>query len=345
MRHEQVTVRRGTRSGLPIAVAVHSRALGPAVGGVRMRRYADWRDGVEDALRLSEAMTYKTAAAGLPFGGAKSVIALGPDTEPTPRLRQAALEDLGDLIEELGGGYTAGPDVGTGPADMAVLRTRTTHVVCLPEEQGGTGSSSGPTAAGVVAALRAAARAVLGTESLTGRTVLISGYGSVGALVARALTDARVLVSDIDPAKQEEAGQDGHGWIRPEDVLKTRCDIFVPAAVGGILTPDTVPGLACRLIVGPANNQLTDDSVADLLAARGITYVPDFVASAGGVIYITSRDLLGLSHEDAYARVTALGATVGSLLAEPRPPLRAALSLAEVRLTGAERTNEHLMAI
>lgn len=115
--HEEVVVRRGVRSGLPIIVAIHSRTLGPAVGGCRMRRYDTWRDGLADALRLSEAMTYKAAVAGLDFGGGKSVIALDRDTDLTPDLREAALEDLGELVASWQGR--------TGPAPTSAPGRRT----------------------------------------------------------------------------------------------------------------------------------------------------------------------------------------------------------------------------
>ncbi|WP_431878779.1 Glu/Leu/Phe/Val dehydrogenase dimerization domain-containing protein [Amycolatopsis sacchari] len=327
MEHEDVTIRRGRRSGLPMMIAVHSRALGPAVGGVRMRHYADWRDGMEDALRLSEAMTYKCAAADLAFGGGKSVIAL--DRPLTPELRQAALEDLGDLIASLDGSYLAGPDVGTGPADMVVLRQRTPHVFCLPEEQGGTGSSSIPTAVGVLAALRAGARHVFGSESLDGRTVVISGMGSVGSLVAKELPGARVIVSDVDRTRRDPA----YEWVEPEEALRTPADVFVPAAVGGVFDPQTAAEVGARLVVGPANNQLTADPVADLLAQRGITWVPDFVASAGGVVYTLAREIERLSHDEAMRRAEAIGSTVDTVLAGDGNPLDNALNLAKERLT------------
>nr|WP_279580914.1 Glu/Leu/Phe/Val dehydrogenase dimerization domain-containing protein [Fodinicola feengrottensis] len=160
--HEELVVRQGSRSGIALVVAVHSRVLGPATGGCRLRRYPDWHAAADDALRLSQAMTYKCAAAGLPYGGAKSVIALPERTPLTDELREAILEDLGDLIDSFDGAYLAGPDVGTGPLDMVVIRRRTPHVYCLPESEGGTGSSSGPTAIGVLAALRAGAAAAAG---------------------------------------------------------------------------------------------------------------------------------------------------------------------------------------
>lgn len=337
LEHEEVQIRRGPRSGLPLIVAVHSRALGPAVGGCRMRRYDSWRGGLADALRLSEAMTYKCAVSGLDFGGGKSVIVLdaAEHTEPAPELRAAALADMGEFIASFEGTYRTGLDVGTTPADMVELRRATPYVYCLPEEHGGTGDSGAPTATGVLAALRAGAEQVFGAASFAGRTAVVSGFGSVGRRVAAGLAadGARVLVSDVDGAKREAALRAGFGWVEAEAALGTAADVLVPAAVGGVLTPETAARLDVRLVVGPANNQLTDDTVAEALAARGIVWVPDFVAGAGGVVYTLGRETEGLDHEAAVRRVEGIGDTVRLLLKGTRP-LREAKALAAERMAG-----------
>ncbi|WP_330271006.1 Glu/Leu/Phe/Val dehydrogenase [Lentzea sp. NBC_00516] len=306
--HEQLVVRTGKRSGMTTMVALHSTEAGPAVGGCRMKPYARITDAVTDVLRLSRAMTLKCAAAGIPHGGAKSVIVV--DRELTPELRRAVLLDHADLINEFGGAYQAGPDVGTGPDDMLVLREVTPHAYCLPEEHGGTGSSSGPTARGVLAALKAASRHVFGTPDLSGRKVVISGFGSVGELIAKGLDGADITVSDVDESRR--TGE--FGWVHPDEAYKVKADVLIPAAVGGVLSPETVRHLDVKLIVGPANNQLTDDDVADLLDERGIVWVPDHVASAGGVIYTLAREDDGADHETALKRVDRIEATVGRLL-------------------------------
>ncbi|MFG2791729.1 Glu/Leu/Phe/Val dehydrogenase dimerization domain-containing protein [Streptomyces sp. NPDC048419] len=337
--HEEVVVRRGSRSGLPLIIAIHSRTLGPAVGGCRLRRYETWQDGLADALRLSEAMTYKAAVAGLEFGGGKTVIVLGKDTELTADLRQAALEDLGELIASLQGSYRTGPDIGTGPDDMVVLRRFSPYAHCAPEEHGGTGNSGGPTATGVLAALHAGARHVFGDASCTGRTVVISGFGSVGSGIAAGLAaeGAQVVVSDVDGSRKEAASASGYGWVEPDRALSAPADIFVPAAVGGILSEATAPRLTAPLIVGPANNQLTEESVADALARHGIVWIPDYVASAGGIIYALSRESEHYSHEAARKRVEGIGDTVSHVLEAARAtgvtPQRAAREIAKARLT------------
>jgi leucine dehydrogenase len=306
--HEQLVVRTGKRSGMTTMVALHSTAAGPAVGGCRMKAYERFTDAVTDVLRLSKAMTLKCAAAGVPHGGAKSVIVV--DRPLTPQLRRQVLLDHADLINEFDGAYRAGPDVGTGPDDMVVLRELTPYAYCLPEEHGGTGSSSVPTARGVLAALKAASRHVFGTDDLTGRRVVVSGFGSVGELVARSLTGAELIVSDVDESRRT----DEFGWVPPDQAYEVEADVLVPAAVGGVLSPETVARLDVRLIVGPANNQLTDDSVAELLEKRGIVWVPDHVASAGGVIYTLAREDDGIGHEAAMKRVDRIEAAVSELL-------------------------------
>ena len=143
LEHERVAIAVGERSALPVIVAVHSTVLGQAVGGCRLWRYRDWRDALEDALRLSEAMTLKCALAGLALGGGKSVIALAPDSELTAERRRAAMLDLGDAVDAFGGSYGVGEDVGTTAEDMLIARERTPYAYCLPESQGGAGEPSG----------------------------------------------------------------------------------------------------------------------------------------------------------------------------------------------------------
>ena len=195
--HEHLLVRRGVRSGLQVAVAVHSTRLGPALGGCRARPYPGARAAVDDALRLSRAMTYKAAAAGLPLGGGKAVIALPAGG----RVEEAALHDLADVIDELAGSYITAEDVGTTSDDMARMARWTDHVVGRP---GGAGDPGAFTARGVAAAMRACCTEVLGSRDLHGRTVAIVGLGSVGSALARLLhaAGASLALSDIDPARR-----------------------------------------------------------------------------------------------------------------------------------------------
>ncbi|MBB4909108.1 Glu/Leu/Phe/Val dehydrogenase dimerization domain-containing protein [Actinophytocola algeriensis] len=327
--HAELVTRLGRRSGVPVTVAVHSRTLGPAAGGIRLKQYPSWQDGQLDALRLAKGMTYKNAVAGVPFGGGKSVISVPSSVPLTASLRADALADLGELIVTFDGSYLAGPDIGTSPSDMAYLRRFTDHVFCLPESAGGTGSSSGPTASGVLAALRAGAEAVFGSPSVAGRRVVVVGMGSVGSLLARALADdgASVAVADVDASRCA-----GYERVPVASAYAMEADVLVPSAIGGVVDAS----VRAPLVVGPANNQLVHDEVATALAAEGVTWVPDFVASAGGVIYTLTREAEGLDRDAAMARVAAIGDTVTTLLtnaaANGSTPLAEALALAEQRL-------------
>lgn len=336
--HELITVRAGRRSGLPVILAVHSTALGQAVGGCRVWHYPDWRDGLDDALRLSAGMTRKCAVAGLANGGAKMVVAL-PDSVALDGSRRAdVLHDAGDLIESLSGRYATGPDVGTTPGDMGVIGERTRHVFCKPPRLGGSGDSSPHTAAGVAAALGAVCARVHGSADLGRRRLAVVGLGSVGARLARMLAaaGAGLVVSDIDPAKQALARELGAAWAEPGDALTAEVDVLVPAALGGVLTRKIVPRLRCAAIAGPANNQLAEPAVAGLLHQRGITWIPDYVAGAGGVIYALAVELHHRPPGEAAARVQAIADTVGLILESARrartTPARAALELASHRL-------------
>lgn len=314
--HEQVAIRTGSRSSLPVIVAVHSTRLGQAVGGCRIWRYADWRDGLADALRLSAGMTAKCAVAGLANGGGKTVVAVPDSTHLDAALRRRVLEDVADAVASLDGAYATGPDVGTTPQDMAVIGERTTHVFCKPEEQGGSGDSSPATALGTLAALRAVRQRLHGVSTLAGARLSVVGLGSVGLRLARLLAaeGADLLVSDIDPAKRERAGELGAAWVSPGEGLTADVDILVPAALGGVLTEQIVPELRCAAIAGPANNQLATPDVADLLHLRGIVWVPDYVVSAGGVINALTMELHHGTTQEARERVEAIMHTVADLL-------------------------------
>jgi leucine dehydrogenase len=296
--------------------------------------YPDWRAGVEDVLRLSKAMTLKCALAELPHGGGKTVAVL-PGVPLQAEQRRNLINDIAEEIGALGGQYVTGPDIGTSPEDMAVIYENTGgYAFCRPEQLGGSGNSSAATASGVVAALHAGVQHVLNTATSAGLKVGIIGVGSVGRLIGQALVaeGARVLVSDVDPAQRDVAERLGFTWS-PADLMREQLDVLVPAATGGLLTQATAEVCRARLIVGPANNQLADDSVADLLDARSITWVPDVVASAGGIIHAVCREELGLEESATTAKINAISDKVTRVLTDARATgtttLRAAHALAD----------------
>ncbi|WP_354701074.1 Leucine dehydrogenase [Paraconexibacter sp. AEG42_29] len=342
LEHEQLLIRRGTRSGLFTMVAVHSTARGPSLGGCRMWRYDDARSAMRDALRLSRAMTYKSAVAGLPLGGGKGVIMLRPDTVLTPRVRRAALEDFADTVAALDGAYIAAEDVGTSARDMDTIAGRTEHVAGRAARHGGSGDPSPFTAIGVEAAVLASVESVFGSASLKGRSVAVVGLGHVGLRVARLLArrGATLLANDIDPARRVDAAKLGARWVTAAEALGAPVDVYCPCALGGILDHDTAGVVQAPVIAGAANNQLAADDVAELLRGRSILWAPDFVANAGGIINI-AHELRpgGYAKAAATADVRRVGDTLRAIYAEAaareQTPLAAALALGERRLAEA----------
>ncbi len=302
-----------------------------------MWRYDDSRAALRDALRLSRAMTFKSAVAGLPLGGGKGVIVL-PDGLPIPSRRDVLL-DFGDTVEALRGSYITAEDVGTSSKDMETIASRTGHVSGLSRRRGGSGDPSPFTAQGVQAAIEASCERVFGSRSLRGRTVAVSGLGHVGMRLAKGLlrSGAKVLATDIDSRKRAEIRAAGGRWIAPGRALTQAVDVLAPCALGGQLSHETVHSLQAPIVAGAANNQLAEDGVADLLAGLGILWAPDFVANAGGIINIAVElEPGGYDPKRAKARVREIGDTLRQIFDDAEAigatPLTAAMELARRRL-------------
>jgi len=301
--------------------------------------YADSRTALRDALRLSRAMTFKSAAADLPLGGGKGVIALPAAGTLGPAQRRAALADFAETVEVLAGRYVTAEDVGTSAGDMRVIARGTRHVTGLARSRGGSGDPSPFTALGVLSAMKVSCRHVFGTGSLRGRSVAVIGLGRVGsrlaALCARA--GARLSVTDLDPGKRALADRLGARWLSPGRALTADVDVLAPCALGGVLDHASVASLRCAVIAGAANNQLAEDSVAHELAARAILWAPDFVANAGGIINIAVElEPAGYDPARARERVRAIASTLEEVYARAAATgatsLAAALELARSRL-------------
>jgi leucine dehydrogenase len=324
-------------------VAVHSTVRGPALGGCRVWHYDDSRAAVADALRLSRAMTFKAAVAGLPLGGGKGVIMAPDPASPTRRgLRADVLRDFGETVHALGGEYLTAEDVGTSARDMDVIASSTRHVTGLSRRRGGSGDPSPWTALGVEAAIRVSCERVHGSGSLKGRTIAIAGLGSVGRRLASACAKggAKLLVTDIDRAKRDVARALNAKWVEPDAILEAPADVLAPCALGGMLDHETVPRLGAPVVAGAANNQLADDGVADLLAQRGVLWAPDFAANAGGIINISVElEPEGYDPRRARARVRGIGDTMRRIFDDAHAtrvtPLAAAMALARERLAEA----------
>jgi leucine dehydrogenase len=304
-----------------------------------MWHYDDSRAAMRDALRLSRAMTYKSAVAGLPLGGGKGVIML-PATVDT-RLRRAALRDFGDTVEQLGGSYITAEDVGTSAKDMEAIAERTKYVTGLSRRRGGSGDPSPWTALGVEASIRASLERKLGSPDPKGRTIVVNGLGHVGFALAKLLAKAgaKLIVADIDRSKRALADRLGARWISPAKTLTQAADVLAPCALGGILDHETVPRLQVPIVAGAANNQLADDPIADLLADRGILWAPDFVANAGGIINISVElERSGYDPDRARVKVNGIGDTMREIFDlahhDGDTPFSAALALASRRVRG-----------
>ena len=334
--HEGVHLASDPASGLQAIIAVHSTELGPALGGARFHPYASFDEALEDVLRLSRAMTYKAAAAGLALGGGKAVIVGDPEAVKT----EALLEAYGRAVDALAGAYITAEDVGTTAHDMTVVRRTTEHVTGLPVESGGSGDPSPATAHGVVAAMRAVADRLWGRRDLTGRTVAIQGVGKVGRVLVELLTGegCRLVVADVDSgAAAGAAAEHGASVVPAGEILQQECDVLAPCALGGVIDAATVPLLRCRAVVGSANNQLLEDADAERLGDAGILYAPDFVVNAGGIINI-SEEMHPAGYDEARAltRVGLIEQVTGTILDIARErgitTLEAARVVAEERL-------------
>lgn len=235
-------------------------------------------------------------------------------------LRAALVCDTADVIGSFDGRYLTGPDIGSGPEDMLVIHERTGYAFCRPASAGGSGDSAEATANGVLAALLAGAEHVFGTRSLTGRRIGAFGLGSVGRHLTRLLHErgAELTLSDINEQRREDIRTWGARWRDPISILTADLDILVPAAVGGVLTRTVAEDLRCRLVVGPANNQLASDDVTDVLDSRGVVWVPDVLASAGGIIHAITIEQRGLTEEQVAPHIAAIGDTVTRVLAQAR---------------------------
>ena len=278
---EQLVLCHDDAVGLRAVIAINNTTLGPGLGGVRCVRYPSDAAAITEAQRLASAMTLKNAFAGLPFGGGKSVIEAPEGTVD----RRALMQRFGEFVIRTGGAYFPGVDMGTSVEDLQAMADIGADVSCNVEDP------SPWTALGVAAAVRAAIEHVDRRQGIEGARVLIQGAGHVGDALARDLASdgARIILADIDAERAAAlAAELGGSTVAAEAVLDTPCDVFAPCSVAKVVTPETVARLQCRMIVGAANDTLSDDSCADLLAQRGITYVPDFISNAGGVIQIHS---------------------------------------------------------
>ena len=286
--HEQLVVRQDPETGLRFAVAVHSTVLGPALGGMRLKRYpGGMREALDDVMALARTMTLKTSAAGLDLGGGKAVMIDDGRAED----RHARLQAAAGVIDGLGGAYITAEDIGTTTADMDHLARFTPYVVGRSPEHGGVGDPSPATAESVFRALRRGLAAAGASAELEGRRVGVIGLGKVGFALAARLTaeGASVVGCDLDETRSARFEAEHGGQIVPsaEAVMALELDVLCPCAAGGLIDAALARSIDCRVVAGAANNPLTSREAARVLARRGMLYVPDFLANCGGVVHVS----------------------------------------------------------
>lgn len=286
--HEKVVHVCDVKSGLRAIIAIHSTARGPAAGGCRLWSYESTSLALNDALRLSRGMSYKNALADLALGGGKSVI-LGP---VSPECRKEQLKAFGDAVNALAGRYITAEDVGVGVPDMEIISTRTPFVSGLTDAGGAGGNPSPYTARGVRLGIEAVAQRTFGRGDIANLKVAVQGLGGVGGNLVRELAarGARLVVADIDPARVERACDEYSAEPASiDDILLSDVDIVAPCALGAVITESVARQLRARAVAGGANNQLATPNVGQLLHDRGITYAPDYLINAGGIIMVAAE--------------------------------------------------------
>jgi len=329
--HEQLVFVRDRASGLRGIIAVHSTALGAAFGGCRMWPYVSEAEAVTDVLRLARGMTAKAAICELPLGGGKAVILGDPKHDKTPALLRA----MAQAVDRLGGRYIIADDMGTTLDDLALMREVTPHTAAA------TAAARAPlpvTAYGVMSAIKAAVAHRFGRANLAGLRIAVQGLGHVGFPLCGCLhgAGARLVVTDLDRGRVARAvGAFGAEAVAPEAIWDQPVDLLAPCALGGVLNDDTIPRLRAAIVCGGANNQIAAARHADLLAGRGILYVPDYVANAGGVIDY-HQERIGDDRPEAVLRaVGRIGRITRDLLEEAARSGRTPLAVADRRV--AER--------
>lgn len=284
--HEQIVFCNDEDTGLKAIIGIHNTTLGPALGGTRMWQYKSEWEALNDVLRLSRGMTYKSAITGLNLGGGKAVIIGDAKTQKN----DALMRKFGEFVNSLSGKYITAEDVGMETRDMDIIREVTPHVTGVSESIGGSGNPSPVTAYGVYMGMKAAAKYKFGTENLNGKKVLVQGVGHVGETLVKHITDegAQVILNDINEARLEELSKKyGANVVLGNDIFGLDVDIYAPCALGATINDESIAQLKAKVIAGAANNQLANElKHGTMLKDKGIAYAPDFLINAGGIINV-----------------------------------------------------------
>ena len=311
--HEQIVYCSDKDLGLKAIIGIHNTTLGPSIGGTRMWNYSTEEEGLKDVLRLSKAMSLKSSLAGLNAGGGKAVI-IGD----LKLKNQNFIKKYASFINDINGKYWTAQDVNISSQDMIWMKDVTPFVVGMPEEQGGLGDSSHPTAYGVYLGMKAASKFVYGTDSLEGKKIALQGIGKVGAKLIEYLTkeNANIYVSDINKEILKNITDKYKvSTFKNSELYSMELDIFSPCALGAILNSESIKKLKCKIVAGAANNQLEDDKIHDIeLKEKNIIYVPDFLINAGGVISVYHEQIQDLSKEKVFGMTENIYSKVEDVL-------------------------------
>ena len=299
--HEQIVFCNDKDTGLKAIIGIHNTVLGPALGGTRMWKYVNEWEALNDVLRLSRGMTFKSAITGLNLGGGKAVIIGDSKIDKTPEM----IAKFGQYVGSLSGRYITAEDVGTTTADMDLIKLQTPHVTGVSIDKGGSGNPSPVTAYGVFMGMKAAAKHKFGTDILDGKKVLVQGIGHVGETLVDYLTKdgAKVIITDINEGRLEEISKKyGAEIYKGDNLYAADVDIYAPCALGATINDDTIHKIKAKVIAGAANNQLANENIhGQILHERGILYAPDFLVNAGGIINVYA-EIVGYNMDESMRR-------------------------------------------
>lgn len=293
-------------------IAVHNTKQGVAVGGTRYWNYSSETEALADALKLSKAMTYKCALAGVPYGGGKGVI-IADASQPN---KQKLLVAYAKRINMLNGTFYTGEDVGIDQNDISVLEKDSKFIIGRP---GVAGDPSPWAALGVFYALKAGLEFLFGSSGTQGRTFAIKGLGKVGEELCRLLYEngGNIIAADIDKKRLRETKTKFPKMriVSTAAIHKQKVDVYCPCALGDEFTKATIPQLRCKMICGGANNQLGSLEAGELLHRRNILYIPDYLANAGGLINVVAEfEKNGYNKEQVEARIRNIEKTAKKIL-------------------------------
>jgi len=333
--HQKIVFCQDNTIGLKAIIAIHDTTLGPAIGGVRMLPYKTELEAIEDVLRLSRAMTYKSAISGVNLGGGTAVIIGDHRTQKS----EVILRRLGQFVEDLNGSFIASLDMGTTSKDMEFIHMETSHVVGLPKSLGGSGDTAPFTAKGVFYGIKAAVKELYGTDTMAGRTIAVQGTGKVGEHLVSLLREenAKVYVSDIVEDRMiQVSNKYGAEAIAHNNLFNMELDVYAPCALGGTVNDYTIDRMRCKIIAGSANNQLADDEKHGAkLIEKGILYAPDFLINAGGLLSCYA-EIAGYSVMRSAALTEniyeATRSVIQKSISEKIPTYLAAMQIAEERI-------------